>query len=222
MRCTALRRIVEPVRVKDILFLNPTMQPRMSTSYGAKARGFFVSPIMSFNGKMWQLRTVCLRGQHYVAPFIVNGGGVCARQPILSAAFVRVIGGEHSNCDRALAVESPLGDLTAFSEWDDTRSDEATVMHNLVGHGLADLLQKLEFASIMAIDTGLTTEKIRCHLLRAAKPDVYPCLVKNETALVREIEATVDAARRNNGDLRDVAFEDYAEKAGWLAMPLAA
>lgn len=208
--------MVEPVRTTDILFLNPTMQPAPSSSYGARARGFFVSPIMSFNGKMWQLRTVRLRGQHYVAPFMINGGGITARQPILAQAFVAHIGGELSNVDKALAVESPLGDLTTFSPWDDVRADDATIVHNLIGHGLADLLQKLEFAAFQSLRRNATSHDIRDDLMFCAKPDVLRCLKENQAACLREIDAMQEAARRSLGDLRDVPFEEYAARAGWL------
>jgi hypothetical protein len=114
-----------PLLSKEILFLNPQFKPSMSAEYGKRARGFFVSPIQSFGGKMWQLRTVRLNGQHFVVPFIINGGGISATQPVLGMPLVKRIGGEHS---KTLCVETPIGDLVTFTEWDAERNTD--IMNN--------------------------------------------------------------------------------------------
>ena len=77
---------------------------------------------------MWQLRTVRLNGQHFVAPFIINGGGISATQPILGMPLVKRIAADHSNPNKTLCVETPIGDLVTLSEWDAERNGDVMQM----------------------------------------------------------------------------------------------
>jgi hypothetical protein len=223
LRRTTPTRFVEPISFKnDILFMNPVHKPSMSREYGQRAQGFFVSPIQSFQGKMWQLRTVRLNCQHFVVPFIINGGGISATQPILGSPLVKRIGADRSNPNRTLCLETPIGNLHTFSEWDnerdaDTLETEEGIMFNLIGHGLADLLQCVKaYSGQILHGDALTPESAVRVAIRDARDDVKKHTEQNEQFVRRELEETVKAMKLAQGPLAGVQLHEWAGRAGWL------
>lgn len=221
IRRSSSLRFIEPINLKqEILFMNPSFKPPMSDQYGLPTTNFFVSSIQSFNGKLWQLRTVRLRAQHFTAPFIINGGGICATQPILGRPFLQKIGAEHSNPLKQLAVETPIGSLQTFSEWDSERhSDTMTaadgILFNLIGHGLADLLQKIDGFAVAVLEGAITIEQAVSLIQKSAAVDVRNYLKTHTEALRRELAATL-VAKNFEASTEGVALHEYAGKAGWL------
>ena len=218
---TRLNRFVEPIDFKEIMFLNPTFKPLMSPEYGLPAKGFFVSSIQSSNGKLWQLRTITFRQTYFVVPFIINGGGICATQPILGSPMVKRIGADHSNPCKDLIVDSPIGNLCTFSSWDNDRNEDVKraddgVLYNLIGHGLADLLQKIDVLAGQVLDGEQSVDSIVLRLQKSSAADVRALVKKHEALVRRELIATVQAKRLEAKELSDVALHDYAGRAQWL------
>ena len=170
---------------------------------------------------MWQLRTVRLNDRHFVAPFIINGGGISATQPILGMPLVKRIAGDHSNPKKTLCIETPIGDLHTFSEWDyerdvDIMKNEDGIMFNLIGHGLADLLQGIHAYSDQVLHGEITLDvAVRC-AIRGSTPDVSKFAQRNEEFVRRELEETVKALVLQRGPLAGVELHEYAGRARWL------
>lgn len=201
--------------------MNPVFKPIFSDEYGKRATTFFVSPICNFQGKLWQLRTVRYRGAYYVAPFIINGGAVSATQPIVSKSLISFIGAEHSNVDKSFAVDTSLGALTTFSEWDyecekDVTAAPDALMFNLLGHGLADHLHQIDSWAHAVADKDISMDLALRRVAKSSQSDVAAHIARNEDLVRRELEATVDAHERKlaNGD---VLLHEYASRFGFLS-----
>eukprot|EP00434_Breviolum_minutum_P034927 symbB.v1.2.030917.t1/scaffold3532.1/size54609/3 len=141
----------------DVLLLTPHLRPKASKLYLREMNAFYCSRIHYFRGKNWQLRSVKDKnGRFFVAPVIINTGGSAYNRPIFSDVLLKRF---IPSFDRSIWCEkhsrgiihfpTPLGDdFNLFAQgWDDVRvkefdgrPEEETVMYNLVGHELADLI----------------------------------------------------------------------------------
>ena len=138
---------VGPRATADFLFKFPASLPPKSPHYGAVTSRFRVSNVYTYgDGKKWQLRTICYRGNHYIVPFVLNSGGVNPRHPIIGTPLLRKIGALPDGIDRAafenkgrVTIPSPMGELRNFQDWDLSRMkhEDLDERFNLIGHGWA-------------------------------------------------------------------------------------
>jgi hypothetical protein len=165
-----------------------------------------VSRIRSYDGKMWQARTVEFRGEHFVAPFIINGGGISCTRPILSPFLLERVASvprekvENSGgCEvpywataagGSFSVPSPLGKLKGFSNWPADRAAE-DCRGNLIGHGLADLVQLMKGFAVSVREGFMTVEQAVRALELGAEDDVK--MHWNTDAVKEELQLMIDA-----------------------------
>ncbi len=89
-------------------------------------------------------------------------------------------------------------------------------MFNLIGHGLADLLQGVQKYSDQILHDGLTPDSAVRAAIRASTVDVKKHAEQNEQFVRRELEETVKAMKLAQGPLAGVELHKWAGRAGWL------
>lgn len=196
----------------DALFFNPQFLPPASAFYGAVCpSGFKVSKMFDFDGKPWQLRTILFRDKHYIAPFVINSGGVASTAPILGTPLLKKIGAivdDNSITGRAswsnegglVKVPSPLGELSTVSDWDEGEAKISNIdeRYNLIGLGWAAFQVSVEAAARRAKKgTGSPVETEIQELIEFCPDDIAPYIrhPENKIRVERELRAMIDAVK---------------------------
>ena len=163
----------------DVLFLNPELQCKHYAGF-AKQRTtrFFASRIHHFGeasnqGKLWQVRTIQVKGEFILIPVIINTGGTSWRLPIISSPAIKemllldsavvrpsMVSKEgHTTVRRCnkydVVFPNPLDDDAVeplMHEWDDDRLkhkefEKHGVIFNLAGHELAEAILDCDSAA---------------------------------------------------------------------------
>ena len=212
----------------SVLFLNPLMCAPESPFYGKTTKSFKLSLIKSCDGKCWQLRTIHWQGQYFIVPFILNSGGVDSFAPIVHSRVIKAITGldrsvlgdqSHKPEYDRMTSPSPLGEVRAFSDWDDARArvieekspDPNDLRWNLIGHGFAGFCFEVKQAAGSVVDGDVSRERAVDKLIERCTPEKNmrnyiqnPC---NRHRVERELDAMVVAWREN----RDEELNELAE-----------
>ena len=207
-----------------ILFFGPHLLPPASEHYGAKTTGFKLSRILQYptdhdEGKLWQLRTVCFRGERFIAPFVLNTGGVEGPMPIVGTPLLRKIGAIPQGIDRIawknyettsvggqgaplVTVPSPLGRLGELQDWDMDRGTSLNIdeRYNLIGHGFAFFIRDVQVWAGAVVDGIITFDAAVERLISKCDPGLVPYIQNpvNRVRVQRELRATIDALQTDS------------------------
>ena len=191
----------------DVLLLSPHLRPQASKLYLREMNAFYCSRIHYFRGKNWQLRSVKDKnGRFFVAPVIINTGGSAYDRPIFSDVLLKRF---IPSFDRSIWFEkhsrgiihfpTPLGDdFNLFAQgWDDVRvkefdgrPEEETVMYNLVGHELAEVIVVCD--GLAGVVLGLRAEGEDEDVLHR----YFESTVRMKVQRFRDVGATEQGIRR--------------------------
>ena len=194
----------------DVLLLSPHLCPPLNTLYGARSNGFVLSRIHRFNGKLWQLRSVCVHGREYrVLPFVINTGGSSWDTPILGDPALALLGIGRDDAgvlDRAhddvVELPNPVGRIRhpLSVEWDRQRTEKGLlsgtydVRMNLVGHELAAAIV-LADGHARDVQAGRVSRQTAIACLASAFEDLGSSI----DAATREIDALLVAPTADRG-----------------------
>ena len=215
----------------SILFLNPTALPPESSFYGAvSTRGFRLSTCWYFGGKPWQLRTVIVANEHRIVPFVINSGGIESCAPIIGTPMLEKIGVLSKDAHRAgwsnqvgsgapdgrqsvhLTIPSPLGELTAVSDWDDTRARSVDVRYNLIGHGFAVFIRDFESFARLVLGGRLTFQAGVDDLMKNCPKEIKKYIhANNRKRVERELTAMIESVHDEDDRGMDKVAKAWAE-----------
>ena len=203
----------------DFLFLNPSFLVEKGLCYGVPTDKFRVSQMRQEgvftqpgdDGKWWQLRTVSFDGIYFIAPFLINSGGIAGAMPIVATPLLRKIGAMPENGAREIApttfdrfhVPSPLGNIGLVQDWDgDRRNSNIDERYNLIGESWAIFIAQVEMRA-RYVKLKIMTKETALNLLVAYCPAPLRCYLKN-SANKRYLEREFDAVSESLDDNRSL------------------